>query len=323
MTQIGDKAQIRALIAQHMSQIQSMMSDVESKQSEAIYAGFVAGREEQRSSTLEGEISLWQSKKAVGDTATTQMQYSQIQAADTIRQKVEYKVNQLEQQKTSVRGFISFLKDKLESIKTGNPIIDMFISMMETFVDVCESLLDAKKEKEDLLKQSTVSSELELTFLIEGSEDNAVLQKELEKSLMAQSKEKEVQVSNKDKTFNSDLKGKETKEVQLSEQQEKLVDKIYNIQQELHKDGKELPFDKLMSIANLESGQDKKLVIDKTLSSVFEDLAAMLGQDKVVINKRGNSDRRDASDRRDDQNVDLSSERRSDERRQSDITFLG
>lgn len=323
MTQIGDKSQIRQLIAQHMSQIQSMMAEVDSKQSEAIYAGFVANREEQRSSALEGEISLWQSKKAVGDTATTQMQYSQIQAAEAIRHKVEHKVNELEQQKKSVSGFISFLKEKLESMQTGNPVIDLFISMMETFVDLCESLLDAKKDKEALLEQSSEGSDLELTSLIEGSEDNAVLQKELEKSLMAQSKEKEIQAFNKDETFNKDIKGKESQETKLNAQQEQLVDKIYNIQQELQKDGKELPFDKLMSIANVDSGQDKKLVIDKTLSSVFDDLAAMLGQDKVVVNRRDNPERRDSSDRRGDQGREDTVERRTDERRQSDITFLG
>ena len=317
MTQIGGKDQIRQLIAQHLSQIQSMMAEVENKQSEAIYTGFVANREEERSASLEGEISLWQSKLAVGDTATTQMQYSQIQSADIMRQKVEYKVNQLEQQKTSVRGFISFMKDKLDSIKTGNPVIDLFVSMMETFVEVCESLFDDKQEKEQSFQQSINSSEFALSSLIKGSEDHAQDQKDLEKTLLSQSQDKELQVSNKDETFNKDLKGKESKEDRLDVQQEYLVDKIFNIQQELQKDGKDLPFDKLMAITNTESGQDTKLVIDKSLSGVFEDLAAMLGQDKVIINKR------DTAERREDKNNDIPSDRRKDERRQSDITFLG
>ncbi|MGD9581923.1 MAG: hypothetical protein AB7V50_11165, partial [Vampirovibrionia bacterium] len=269
------------------------------------------------------EMSIWQSKLAVGDTAKTQLEYAKIQTAETMRQKIENKVTQLREQKNSISEFLSSLKEMISSIQSDNPMMQLFTSVVEGFIDLCENLFDVEKEKSSFMKESTSSNDHQLSSILENSEDKIQTQKDLEKTLMSQSKEKELKVNDKENTFQKDVVSKESKETPLSSKQEYIVDKIYELYQQSKIEGNDLQLDKLMSITNTGTDQDKKLIVDKSLTSIFEDLASLIGKDNTILNRRDETERRNDTDRRENQNRNDSEDRRIGERRQQDTTFLG
>ncbi|MEW5820005.1 MAG: hypothetical protein AB1782_07415 [Cyanobacteriota bacterium] len=331
MTSAGLKDQIRALIAQHFSQIETMMADAQSKESEAIYAGFAANREEQRKGSLEGEIAIWQSKMSVGQTIDTINQTNRIYAAEIVRQKVEKKVEELQKQQSNLVGLLQFLKDELASLKeaaqkSSNPLLDLFVAIFEIFTEVVEKLVDTEEEKQKLEKEKSTNEGLELIGLISGAEKKVQDQKDLQQSLLSQTSEKKSKVNEEKNIYNNKINNEERNEDRLYEHKEYFLDKIVSIQEQLKSEGKEVPVDKLMQFSNNEEN-GPKLIIDKSLSSIFGDLASLLGEDNVIMNRREN-DRRLSNDRRNNNSAvesetrdDLAGRRKGD-RRASDNYFL-
>lgn len=324
MTSFGLKEQIRALIAQHFSQIETMMGEAKSKESEALYAGFVANREDQRKSSLEGEISMWQSKKAYGQTAETQMEYAQINAADTMRRKVEAKVKNLEEQQSGLAAFLDSLKNMLSALKDAakaNPLLALFISLVEVLADVVKQLADAEDKRDEFYNKDSQVLSGELNTILESAENKVQNQKELQQSLSSQSIEKEMKAQNENYRFNGKLNDTEKDDLETQKQREFFVDKIFTIAEKLKQEGKELPVENLLSVAKNTDGEGKpKLIIDKSLSVIYEDLTALLGDDNVVINRR-EDDRRNADDRRgdihsvnDENRSDIAGRRKGDRR---------
>lgn len=332
MTAIGLKAQIQALIAQHMAQIDTMMSEAKGKETEAIFAGFAANRDEARKDALEGEISLWDAKKSYGNTAKTQMEYSQIQNADIIRQRVEAKVEKLKSQKNAFTKLLSFLKDKIESLKESqyadNPLVQLFISMMELMAEVVESLTNAEDEKSEILSQANNSQQL--NEVIENTEDLVENKKQQSNSLISQSQE--VRKSAEKENVLLDNKIEDADKTDASSEAHKLqvMQKIQSVQAKLQADGKDVSVDKLMQVAEVGTeNKTAKVVLDKTLESLFNDFANIVGEDNVVINRRDNERRDSSTDRRSGLNpvesenrADVAGRRQGDRRENSSI-FLG
>lgn len=331
MTSIGLKAQIQELIARHMAQIDAMMSDAKSKETEAIYAGFAANRDETRKDSLEGEISLWEAKKSYSNTAKTHMEYSQIHNADRIRQRVEAKVKKLQSQQNAITSLLSFLKDQIESLKesqyANNPLVQMFVAFVELMTSVVERLAKAEEEKNTVMQQMTGAQQL--NNVIQNSENLVEAKKQIQNDLLGQSLETKMAVAKENNVLNSKVNSANKEDVSSETRKMQVMQQIQVIQEKLQAEGKNVSLDKIYDLASLNPSEMKtKVVIDQALNSVYADLAGVLGEDNVIINRREN-DRREANDRRNGSQI-LDSENRADtagrrqgDRRNNNSIFLG
>jgi hypothetical protein len=335
MTGINIQNQIKQLLAQHMAQMQNLMSDAQAKQTEAIFAGFTAGREEQRKSTLEGEISQWKSEMAVGQTAENYVNYAQANAGLAIHHKIDAKLKKLESEKNSMLGYLSYLKDQMASLKeqyaqSKNPLLVLFMAIFELVSKVVEAMIEKKDREQEALAEKMSSQDIKMSGILKNSELTAQSNKELATQLLSQAN----QSQNKAGQLSHQING-QSSSIEKQNEKDKLnrefkMNIINDLMQKVQQSGKELPIETLMSLQQLNGTSSSKIVVDKSLTDVvFDDLAKLVGEENVIINRR-NDDRRGNDDRRntpplpvnEDTRADTAGRRKGD-RRANDSIFLG
>lgn len=325
MTQIDIKSQIQALIAQHMSQIQSMMSSAKAQETDAIYAGFVADREEQRKNAIEGELGIWNSKMAVGDTASTSAQISMTTSSLHIQRKIEAKIDKLEKQKNYLNNLIKNLKQKAQDAK-ANPLTALLASILQPFISMLESMFRSK-EKEALKLSQTLQARESSNVMVENAEKSLESSKTLQESMLNKANNTHIKINQKTETVDS-LKTSKSKEDNKSEdRRETLVSRFNALKEKLNEKGIALPSETISALENaVKSNDESKVVLDRSLrNELYQDLVSIVGQDNVILDRRS-SRNSDDSDRRKNSNIinpDLIVERSAQDRRQNNARFLG
>lgn len=321
MTSVNSNDQAEQLLAQHLSQLQYLVQDVQNKQVEASYIGFVADREEQRNDILEGEMSIWQSKLNMGQIAETSIALSKIQAAHTIQHNLDIKIIKLNDEKNSLQNLLDYLKTQIDGItektantidnfveKANNTFLDLIIIVFEMLNDVVEDIFHAEENQSRLLKESSNFQSADVATLIEGAKEQIESKRELEQLMLGQNIQKETTISKQNNVYNQEKKG--LKQQEQYEIKDLYTEKISLIKEKLEGNNIDIPMDKLIALKN--AGNDNKVIIDKVLSEViYNDLAELIGQDKIVVDQR-QSARRNTIDRRENTDLTLSDDIRAD-----------
>lgn len=325
MTQIDIKSQIQQLIAQHMSQIQSMMSSAKAQETEAIYAGFVADREEQRKNGIEGELGIWNSKMAVGDTAESTVQISMATSSLHMQRKIEAKIDKLEKQKNYLDNLIQNLKEKAQAANS-NPLMALFAAVLQPFISMLESMFRAKEEEALKLTESLITKE-DSSSMLERAQKSAENSKSLQESMLNKVNNTNVKINQKSETVNS-LKVSKSKEDNRNEdKKESLVSKFNALKEKLNEKGITLPVETISALEDaVKSGEDSKVILDRSLrNELYQDLVSLVGQDNVILDRRS-SKKNDEYDRRantDFVNPDLVVDRSNQDRRKDSSSFMG
>ena len=183
--------------------------------------------------------------------------------------------------------------------------------MFEVFHEILDELDNAEKQKDQYTSESAKISDNNMFSLLESNSDKAQAHKELQSLLNTQTNENQTKIKKQNNIFSDQKDSLESQDNEENSEKVSLFSKIKNLQSKLKSKGKVLPAEMLMDFAAVkESDSGSKLIVDKSLSFVYSDLADILGEDSVVLNRR-EDDRRTNTDRRSD-NYFINNDDRSD-----------
>ena len=192
MTALNIQAEIRQLLSSHMAKIQDLMSEAQSKKTEAIFAGFTANREEQRKGQFEGEIAMWQSKLSAGETADNYVNQVSSTSGLFLQKKIQHKIEKLKEKEKNILSLLSSLKERLEQLTKAiaekqNPLLLLAVILFELMTKMLENTLNSvQREKAELAKQVALSM-LQNSGNMAKVDSNIENQKALEAVLLKQS----------------------------------------------------------------------------------------------------------------------------------------
>ncbi|MEW5821855.1 MAG: hypothetical protein AB1782_16795 [Cyanobacteriota bacterium] len=216
------------------------------------------------------------------------------------KQKQEAALTAINQEQAAIEAQsaqIAKITETFENIDTQFSAID------QTFQEVENTINNIKDQYDVINKEIKTSSKESVIADIKNSNENSInkLKEDLKEAhLNIELKKKETdQISNEIQNLQVDLKKSETQNENKKQEAKKEVKQIQFLSQ--YEENKSSFIQKLSNFIKSNADTDAKVVIDKSLSSLYDDLADDFGTDRVVIDKRG-GDRRDGADRRTLQN---------------------